>query len=790
MRALTFALTQPETAQVALAALASSSATEVVEALVVEVLARPHVSPATPRALALLAECDHPLLVDDALIGALDSPLVTVRLPAVEALARRGVSRAAGRLLRMLREDDTWMVRRGVVRALAGHPEPARWLLLAAADDPHWRVRHALIGALLPLGQTPEMQQAIDRRLAELPAQPRIEGVRGYLQARWTGSTDVAGVEEQAPTWPFHDPDPAVVVRNLEELGESGRRRHLDLLPALLSHEADRARSLAIEALRRHGGTVHLALAVGQLEDPRTGAGAAVEQLLRNIDLDRIEETARYLLHKDDPSPAQLAWAIDQAGPVYPPEEEREVLLRCVEAFARQPPRVQIALARLAGYWPDKEADPWLLAFLAAEDNQVQMAALGALVQRGVPLPVARASELLASAEPEVRKATVMALAKGSETAGLLERAATDVDSRVRIAVAERLVGLPGNTALSAVQQDVHPLVRAAALTAERAAELIAQPERETSWHVLECAARMRNVPFWRLEPQPPWLPSPSVAAAVVEPLPVHLAAPPHARPLGPRKLLVPPVGISGHYGLPVEGFVKAVESGVNLLFWEPNYQTLTSFAGRLSPAQRGELHFLAGTFEASASRIRKDVQRVLRNLQIERIGLFLVFWTRTWERITDEVRHALEQMQREGLLGMAGLSTHSRALAVEAMAAGWNPVMVRHSAAHRGAETQVFPHVPQGTSIITFNNTCYGRLLKPQGERPVPPAADCYRYTLSFPQVTMCLSAPATLEQLEANLQSLRDPDLPEERRQLLLEQGADVYREETLFRRLVRSR
>jgi aryl-alcohol dehydrogenase-like predicted oxidoreductase len=250
-------------------------------------------------------------------------------------------------------------------------------------------------------------------------------------------------------------------------------------------------------------------------------------------------------------------------------------------------------------------------------------------------------------------------------------------------------------------------------------------------------------------------------------------------------------VGISGHYGLPVEGFVRAVEEGVNLLFWEPNYYTLSEFATRLVPEQRRGLHFLAGTFEASGPRIRRDVERAVRSLHIERLALFLVFWTRSWERITDEVRGTLERLQQEGLIGMAGLSTHSRTLAVEALGTGWNPVMVRHSAAHRGAETQVFPHAHvAGASIITFNNTCYGRLLKPQGDRPIPPAADCYRYTLSFPAVTMCLSAPATMEQLEENLKALRQPHLADDRQQALLEQGAGVYREETLFRRLVRSR
>jgi HEAT repeat protein len=827
MRALTFALTQPE-ARAVLATLGGALPTPPVVEALIEILARPHAAPLAPAALALLAESDHPLAVD-ALVQALDSPLVTVRQPAVESLARRGIHHAAPRLLQMLKEDDTWMVRRAALRALAGHPEPVRWCILAAADDPHWRVRHALIHVLLAWGENPEMREEIDRRLramgsnpspesnpsppAPLPeaergekegassplrfgeglgegfcCHPRIEGVRGYLQARWTGRTDVAAWEAPIPDWPFHDYDPAVLVRKLDEMGEAGRRRYLSAMPALLAHEAERARSLAIEILRKRGETVHLVGAVGQLDDPRVGATEAVFKLLSSIDLDRIEEAARSILHKGDPSPAQLAWAIDQAGPVFPPEEERAVLQGYLQTFQSQPVRVRRALAQLLGRWRPEKGIGWGKAILADADAGVQVAILSLMATEGMPSSVAE--RLLASPFPEVREAVVRLLAAQACVFDL-EHAARDHDSHVRIAAAAGLVQFaPNSPTFVALQSDPHPLVRAAALTPERAAELIAAPERETSWHVLAQAARMQKFPLWRLEPQPPWQPPASVVVAA-EPLSLSPKEPPHPRTLGTRKLLAPLVGISGHYGLPVEGFVKAVEAGVNLLFWEPNYQTLTTFSARLSPEQRRKIHFLVGTFEANGPRIRKDVERALRNLRIERISLFMIFWTRSWDRITDEVRGTLERLEREGLIGMSGLSTHSRALAVEAIAAEWNPVMVRHSAAHRGAETQVFPHARQkGTSIITFNNTCYGRLLKPQGERPPPRAADCYRYTLSFPEVTMCLSAPATWEQLDENLEALRDPHLPEERKQLLLEQGAEVYREETLFRRLVRSR
>jgi hypothetical protein len=348
----------------------------------------------------------------------------------------------------------------------------------------------------------------------------------------------------------------------------------------------------------------------------------------------------------------------------------------------------------------------------------------------------------------------------------------------------------PAGPLLPRLQADPHPRVRAAALTPDRAADLVRHPDRESSWRVLAHAARLAKVPLWKIAPDPPWRAAP-VAAPAMEPLQPVRIAPPNARPLGPGRIAVAPLGISGHYGLPVGGFVRAVAAGVNLLFWEPNYGTLTAFAARLPSSQRRELHFLSGTFEADGARLRRDAERALRLLGIERLAVYLVFWVQSWTRVTDDVREALERLKGEGKVAAFGLSTHSRPLALEAIDAGWDPVMVRHSAAHRGAEAEVFPRaLARGSSLLTFSNTCYGRLLQPRPGLSPPTAADCYRYTLEQPAVAACFSAPATLEQLEEDLAALRDPVLPEERRAALLAQGAALYEDETIFRRLVRSR
>jgi hypothetical protein len=364
-------------------------------------------------------------------------------------------------------------------------------------------------------------------------------------------------------------------------------------------------------------------------------------------------------------------------------------------------------------------------------------------------------------------------------------------DPGVRTAVAVFLVRRdPAGDLLARLQTDLHPRVRAAALTPARAAELVREPEGESSWRVLAQAARIARVPLWTIEPDPPWHPEPAPTPAPA-PLQPARTAPPNARLLGPEKIAVAPVGISGHYGLPVEGFVRAVEAGVNLLFWEPNYATLTAFASRLPPSERRGLHFLTGTFEADGARVRRDAERALRQLRIERLAVYLVFWVQSWARVADDVRDTLERLKAEGKVAAFGLSTHSRPLALEALDAGWDPVMVRHSAAHRGGEAEVFPQaLERGTGLLTFSNTCYGRLLQPRPGLQPPTAADCYRYALAQPAVAACFSAPATLEQLEENLAVLRDPVLPDDRRAALLAQGAALYEDETLFRKLVRSR
>jgi hypothetical protein len=789
LRRLTFALRQANTATSAAEALAGVTDRGAVEGLV-ELLHAPPSADAAIAAVEALADCDRSL-VRDGLRAALKTSFTSLHVVALEALRRRDADEATDDVEVLLRQSSAWIARRAAVKFLAERKGPQCWNILAAADDPHWRVRHALLQVLLAWSKDEARRPEIEARLAALPG-PRPEGLRSYLHYRWTGQPPGATQEESAPAWPFWDWDAAVLARNLERLGSPGRRAALGAMPELLGHSDERVRASASDVLRAWGDAPTLARVLLLLDEPRSEGAAAALALLGGIELDRIEETARLILHLAAPSPASLAWALDRAGDAFPCEEETGALSDWLSKAATQPPIVRRALARLAGRWDEAPAEH-LHRFLDDGDTEVQREAFGALLTKGQGLlSVEHLRRAASSPSPRLRAAAAEAVVYCEGLGDAIEALSRDAELVVRVRLAEALTrNRAGPEVLVRLQQDMHPHGRATALTADRAADLVRSPEKETSWHVLAAAARLAKVPLWKLAPTQPWQ-APATPRPDLAPFDLHQpAALPHARPLGGGRLVVAPLGVSGHYGLPEEGFARAVEAGVNLLFWEPGYLTLARFGAGLAASQRRSLLFLAGTFEADGKRVRRDVERALRHLQIEQLAIFLIFWVQSWARLTQDVREVLVRLQEEGKVAITGISTHSRPLAVKALQEGWGQVMVRHSAAHRGAEKEVFPEAARlGATLLTFSSTCYGRLLQPRAGLTPPTAADCYRYTLEQPSVSACFCAPATLEQLDEDLGVLEDIRLTEERRAVLVAQGGSLYEDEGVFRRLIRSR
>jgi Aldo/keto reductase family len=779
---LTHALRGPHAAQ-AVRQLRGVSELATVEALVETVYLSPS-GRLVESAIEILADlASPPEFAIDAFGNALESDQAPVRVAGITALQKCCDHRFIDVIARLLRRDGSRMVRVAALNMLANAAEPVCWRIFDAADDPHWRVRHALIQILLGLGTDPSRRGWIDNELNR-PRNMRRAGIWEYLAYCWSGpcrELPPGRIAYTAPELPFWDPDPAVLAR---DLNENDPHRLVDHVAPLLAHRMDRVRRLASKILLGSGQPAHLVAAIELLNEPRSGATEAVTQLVERLDHDWIEAASRLILHRMGVGPATLAWAIDQAGRIYPESEEPDALERLLREVDTQAATVRAALARLCA----RSGQPFD-AFLDDHDDEVRLEALRSWnLSQSRGLLGARILERMANDRDRRIRAEAVTNVVRQGRLDLLESLVADPDASVRIRMAENLVHSADQPErLDRLQNDRHPLVRAAALTLERAVRLIEQPTRETSWHVLAQAAKMRKTPIWKLEPKKPWQPEREGSTSLERICPVR-GRPELSRSLAPGGQTIAPLAISGHYGLPVDGFVHALEEGVNVFFWEPNYRTLTEFASRLPPENRYAIHFLAGTFEAEPKRIAADVDRVLRNLGIDCISFFLLFWVQTWARVTPAVRETLDRLRDAGKIGRYGLSTHSRSLAVEAIEADWELVMVRHSAAHRGAEAQVFPTARQrGTTLFTFNNTCYGRLLR---GTDCPEAADCYRYSLTQPEVVACISAPATMQQLQENLKALHEPFLPPERQERLLHKGMNVYEEEAIFRKLIRER
>jgi HEAT repeat protein len=232
----------------------------------------------------------------------------------------------------------------------------------------------------------------------------------------------------------------------------------------------------------------------------------------------------------------------------------------------------------------------------------------------------------------------------------------------------------------------------------------------------------------------------------------------------------VSPLAISGAAELPVPVFFEAMDAGCNLFFWEPRYRTLGT-ALRERPAAR----VIAGSYEASARGIVRDVDRSLSRLRRDTLDVILLYWARSPARLEGEGVEALLRLKEQGKIRAAGFSTHDRTLACDAIASStpWDVAMVRHSAAHPGAEDSVFPTArARGVSVLAFSTLSYGRLLG----GPFT-AADCYRYSASRPGVSACLSAPRHRRELVENLAVLAQPNLDDATVEALRAHGRRVH-------------
>jgi aryl-alcohol dehydrogenase-like predicted oxidoreductase len=230
-------------------------------------------------------------------------------------------------------------------------------------------------------------------------------------------------------------------------------------------------------------------------------------------------------------------------------------------------------------------------------------------------------------------------------------------------------------------------------------------------------------------------------------------------------------LGVSSGYGAPAAAFAEAFEQGCNYFYWGSRRTPAMAEVIRdlTRRGQRDRLVVVVQVYNRIAGMMAGSVERALKKGGLDYADVLLLGWYNS--RPGPRILAAAERLKERGLVKFLAMSGHHRpAFPVVAAQNLFDVFHVRYNAAHRGAETEVFPRLPAANrpGIVTYTATRWGNLLKP-GKMPAgektPRASDCYRFVLSNPAVDVCMTGPKNhAEMKEALLTLERGPLSAEE--------------------------
>ena len=257
--------------------------------------------------------------------------------------------------------------------------------------------------------------------------------------------------------------------------------------------------------------------------------------------------------------------------------------------------------------------------------------------------------------------------------------------------------------------------------------------------------------------------------------------------PLGQTGLQVSRLGIGSSFTGSPRFIEEAVEQGINYLYWGSIRRPAFGRAIRnLARRDRESLVLTVQSYSRVASLLAPSVEIALRRAHVEYFDFLLLgMWNQPPRQALVDAALRLKQ---QGKLRHLMLSTHNRPSLqahfrdFELGRSPFDVFMLRYNATHRGAEKDVFPHLPKTgpPGIIAYTATRWGHLLDPAkmppGEAPAS-ARDCYRFALSHPSVNLVLCGPANREQMQEAMHALDGGPLEPDEVQRMQRIGDYVY-------------
>jgi len=251
---------------------------------------------------------------------------------------------------------------------------------------------------------------------------------------------------------------------------------------------------------------------------------------------------------------------------------------------------------------------------------------------------------------------------------------------------------------------------------------------------------------------------------------------------LGRTGLSVTRLGVAASYGMDEAMVEEAVERGVNYLWWGAlRTKKMARGIRAVARKQREDLVVVTHGISHKPAPISRLVEDALRQLGLDYLDVLLLAGHS--HAPTPQLMEQVMSLKEQGKLRFLALSTHQRPLIPELEREREIDIYhLRYNAAHRGAEAEVFDHLPDegGPGIVSFTSNRWGSLIDPRrmpaGEPP-PSAADCYRFVLAHPRVHVACCGPASVEELRQNLECLEQGPMSDEELERMRRIGRHVY-------------
>jgi len=238
---------------------------------------------------------------------------------------------------------------------------------------------------------------------------------------------------------------------------------------------------------------------------------------------------------------------------------------------------------------------------------------------------------------------------------------------------------------------------------------------------------------------------------------------------LGKTGRVVGRIAVSGGYGVPAGAVEMAFERGCNY-FYHGSFRKKgmnEAIKNLCAAGKRDELFIVAQVYTRWGWQFRRSFYSFLKKTGLDYADALLLGWYNSTP--SPKILDICAELREKGLVRHIAISGHNRpAFPVFAEKGVGDIFHIRYNAAHRGADSDVFPMLKgDRPGTVAYTATSWGQLLKkgkmPAGEM-VPRASDCYRFVLSNPNFDLCMTGPADTAQMGEALAALDRGAMSEE--------------------------